>query len=439
MTIKGLIKAVILCAKKKGQKLTITSVTDFCEFLGIKRRNFYQAKARLILEGFQIEISGNYKLTMWYEEETVTLPEEEKSTTVTSDTLVTQPDFFYPTCDQKVTPTITGCDQKIPTCDQKIPTCDQKVTPHLYIKPDLIPDLCPDRARGAEHTQKKATDLETKQEKPVNVDTVRVLENTGFPGKQNQETSLQQEAFPKDQYSGGACDNKTKKTKFLISKERLEELEENYEFGNDLAIASRHELQALANSVFPDRIKLYRLKTGKILGEHANDLDRGFIKFFAWKYWGNEQELKKASDTIRSYESDPSKWQTLCLAVDEWQEYLANPEKMLKESRQRASKGSELDEQITSKSDLTAFKRIAFQQEQAKKAREVAQKEQERGEVSKQDERGVDESHSPQSEDDFVQAPMPEEFKQQLEQMRKNIRTQKINRVVGEVSCIKFM
>jgi hypothetical protein len=143
-----------------------------------------------------------------------------------------------------------------------------------------------------------------------------------------------------------------------------------YDNGDDLGVYTQEELAALADRVMGDRVATYRARTGKILGRHANDMDRGFLKFFAWRYWNNEQEQKKAADTIRSYEADLSKWQVLCLAVDEWQEFVVCPEKFQKEAvrRSQGKKASQLDKDVAAETDAQRFERLAKQQERQQAA-----------------------------------------------------------------------
>ena len=404
LTIKGLIKSIILCAKKKGQKLVLTSVKDFCQLLQISRKDFYKAKARLILEGIRIEVTG--KLTMWVEED---------NDDVITLTQLGQPTVTSDSSSSGVVHNNYECNQKVTQCNQKVTPCNQKVTDSLYKElPIVFPEVSPSRAHT--HTEEKLA-----QEK--NLEETEQAVNTGFVGQNNQTVETQAKDSSKDQFSG-ACDNKSKKQKFLVSEEKIQELEKLYELGEELEITSQDELKALASRVFPERIKLYRNRTGRILGGHINDIDRGFLKFFAWRYWGNESELKRAMDTIRSYESDPTKWQVLCLAVDEWQDYLANPEKLAEEAKRRAAySNSEVDDAIASRSELAAFQKIALQQEQLKKAREAARNTPKQPNPPKEDSRGADDSPSPQSEEEFVKAPIPEEVKRQLEELRKKNRS----------------
>lgn len=118
-----------------------------------------------------------------------------------------------------------------------------------------------------------------------------------------------------------ARDNKAKKQKFLIEGDRLDELEDAFNNGEDLGTLRVVEQAALCDRVMGDRIALYR-NQGKILNCRPNDIKAEFLVFVAARYWNSPKEIKKASDMIRSYERDIAKWQTLYICVDEWQESL---------------------------------------------------------------------------------------------------------------------
>ncbi len=225
-----------------------------------------------------------------------------------------------------------------------------------------------------------------------------------------------------DQCSETARDNKAKAPRFLVEQQRIDELEEAYGNGDSLGTYTQEELQALADRVMCDRIYLYRLKTKKILGQHCNDLDRGFLKFFAWRYWNDEQSTKKAADTIRSYEKDPTKWQSLCLSVDEWQEFMSNPEKFKQAAIARANKkggGSQVDHEIAAQTDADRFRKL--QQQQAASGASVVDCSQNtaapvQGAPSPA-------SHNNQAKGTVERSPMPEDFKKQLEEMRQQQRS----------------
>jgi len=118
-----------------------------------------------------------------------------------------------------------------------------------------------------------------------------------------------------------ARDNKAKRQKFLIKIDRLDELEDAFNSGEDLGTLRVVEQSALCDRVMGDRIALYRHQ-GKILNCRPNDIKAEFLVFVAARYWNSPKEIKKASDMIRSYERDLSKWQTLYICVDEWKESL---------------------------------------------------------------------------------------------------------------------
>ena len=225
-----------------------------------------------------------------------------------------------------------------------------------------------------------------------------------------------------DQGSEAARDNNTKAPRFLVGQQRIDELEEAYGNGDNLGTYTQEELQALADRVMCDRIYLYRTKTRRILGQHCNDLDRGFLKFFAWRYWNDEQATKKAADTIRSYEKDPTKWQSLCLSVDEWQEFMSNPEKFKQAAIARANKkggGSQVDHEIAAQTDADRFRKL--QQQQAASSASVV-------DCSQNTASPVQGAPSPdsgnnQAKGTVERSPMPEDFKKQLEEMRQQQRS----------------
>jgi hypothetical protein len=154
-------------------------------------------------------------------------------------------------------------------------------------------------------------------EQPAEVDNVypfvdkEIKDSTQEPKSGSESTS----AAPRD--------NKTGKVKLLVSAKRIDELEDLLDSGASLGYTTEDELKALADRVMGSIVAKYR-KSSLILCSSPNDIDPGFLKHYALTKWKDSGKIDAAFNTVRSFERDATKWQGLCIAVQQWEEWLKN-------------------------------------------------------------------------------------------------------------------
>lgn len=250
---------------------------------------------------------------------------------------------------------------------EKIPHNPEKITRILGSPPiyDLRRDL---EVEEEIHTQ-DLTRTDAREKNPdlcVCVKSERVTTNTKEPEtvqahvevvqpepetRQTDNQNNQVQFFPdqnkknlgEDQGSG-ACDNKEPEV-FGIPVARLEEIGTKFDRGEIYTIPDR-ELKALAQLRIGAIVKLYR-QSGMIGASKPNDISLEFAKWLAWHQWGQEGEIQRALNTIAKYERLPDKWQVLVTAIQQWQEFKANPELIeRKVSQRQRSTNSEIDKEI---------------------------------------------------------------------------------------------
>ena len=200
-----------------------------------------------------------------------------------------------------------------------------------------------------------------------------------------------------DQSSEAARDNKYNG----VSVAKLEELQEKFDDGLITDLPDL-EKKALAAYLMGDIIKLYR-KSGKLLASSTNDLNPGFVRFYAWSEYQDETALSKARATILKLERTISSWSVLASVVSEWKACESNQELLQEKAKRRASSkrgtDSELDKTVATSSTAERFRKIQEQQE--REAAIKAAKEAERVKASEVRSEPPTGAASPPSADDY--------------------------------------
>jgi hypothetical protein len=140
-------------------------------------------------------------------------------------------------------------------------------------------------------------------------------------------------------------DNKRKRPRWLVSEQRINELEDLLDSGADTGYMTEDERKALCDRMMGQIIAKYR-KSGVILTASPNDVDTGFLKYLALTQWKDSSKMDAAFNTVRSFERDVTKWQGLAIAVSQWEEWLKDEEGQVTDVIKRGtSKGASKDDE----------------------------------------------------------------------------------------------
>jgi hypothetical protein len=195
--------------------------------------------------------------------------------------------------------------------------------------------------------QNEQKPLHTQPSQPVMVEVVTEpeIDNTYPFVTQEINESNQDSESSKEPGASAGCDNKRKRCRWLVSEQRVDELEDLLDSGADIGYTTQDELKALCDRMMGQIIKKYRA-SGVILTAKPNDVDSGFLKYLALTQWKDSGKMDAAFNTVLSFERNVTKWQGLAIAVSQWEEWLKDEEGQVTDvSKRGTGKGASKDDE----------------------------------------------------------------------------------------------